>query len=281
MQLLTNIVVEYLKHNKRIVVPKLGAFIVKQGEGRVMFSELMRSDDGVLRSLLVAYGVNEIEACGMIDRLVFELRHAIANGETFTIEGLGTFSAGDNNTITFRQYREPRSVGGNVRPPFEHLDEAKRSLLRAQGKKSGVRAEQSQRSAQPKRRATQSKAVAEDNINLTKPESYLRGLKYENKKSKGRDEEYYSNDKRRSFDGRKLLVTIVASLILGVAVWLVWGYIFNGSSDKPKSGEVVVTYSDETTSIDTLPVRDSIPMVDMHEGVVDGDAEDGKVTKDQ
>ena len=281
MQLLTNIVVEYLKHNKRLVVPKLGAFIVKQGEGRVMFSELMRSDDGVLRSLLVAYGVNEIEACGMIDRLVFELRHTIASGETFTIEGLGTFSAGNNNTITFRQYREPRSVGGNVRPPFEHLDEAKRSLLRAQGIKSGARAEQSQRSAQPKRRATQSKAVAEDNINLTKPESYLRGLKYENKKSKGRDEEYYNSDKRRSFDGRKLLVTIVASLILGVAVWLVWGYIFNGSSDKSKSGEVVVTYSDETTSIDTLPARDSISMVDMPKGGVDGDAEDGKVTKDQ
>ena len=54
MELLTNIIVEYLKHNKRLVVPRLGAFIVKQSNGVIVFSELMRNDDGVLHSLLTA-----------------------------------------------------------------------------------------------------------------------------------------------------------------------------------------------------------------------------------
>ena len=76
MKLLTNIIGEYLKHNKRLVVPKLGTFIVKAQGGAILFSDLMRNDDGVLRSLLMAYGMKELEANGLIDRLVFEVRHA-------------------------------------------------------------------------------------------------------------------------------------------------------------------------------------------------------------
>ena len=49
MKLITNILIEYLKHNRRLVVPKLGAFIVKQPSGVIRFSELIRTDDGVLR----------------------------------------------------------------------------------------------------------------------------------------------------------------------------------------------------------------------------------------
>ena len=53
MKLITNILSEYLKHNKRLVVPKLGAFIVKQPSGVIRFTELIRNDDGILRSLLM------------------------------------------------------------------------------------------------------------------------------------------------------------------------------------------------------------------------------------
>ena len=66
MELLVNIIIEYLRHNKRLVVPKLGAFIVKQGGDNIVFSELMRTDDGVLRSLLMAYGMKELEASDRI-----------------------------------------------------------------------------------------------------------------------------------------------------------------------------------------------------------------------
>lgn len=260
MELLTNIIVEYLKHNKRLVVPKLGAFIVKQGEGRVMFSELMRGDDGVLRSLLVAYGISDIEASGLIDRLVFELRHAVSQGQSFTIEGLGSFTAGENNTITFKQYREPRSVGGSVRPPFEHLNEAKRSLRSRQGVATTNRVEQPKRTTQAKGSASKQRQVEEDSVNLTKPESYLRGLKYENKKSKGRDEEYYGGDKRKPIDIRKLLVLLGALLIFGVAGWLVLDTIFNSGGDSKTTSDTLVIEQNDTMVInDTVPKIDSIP----------------------
>ncbi len=133
MKLLTNIIGEYLKHNKRLVVPNLGTFIVKAQGGAILFSDLMRGDDGVLRSLLMAYGMKELEANGLIDRLVFEVRHATSRGESYTIEGLGDFTQGPNNTLTFRQKREKVVIGGNIKPPVETLVDEQRKIATASG----------------------------------------------------------------------------------------------------------------------------------------------------
>lgn len=46
-------------------MPQLGTFIVKVPEGGVVFSELLRRDDGILRGLLVQQGgMNDLEAAG-------------------------------------------------------------------------------------------------------------------------------------------------------------------------------------------------------------------------
>lgn len=233
MELVTNIIIEYLKHNKRIVVPKLGAFIVKRPEGRVIFSELMRGDDNTLRSLLVAYGMSEIEANGHIDRWVFEIRHAVGSGESFTIENFGLFYAGENNNILFKQKRESMTIGGNIRPPFEKLNEAKRQMRRER------RIEEEQvevRRSVAKQRNT--KREEEEIVNLTKPESYLRGLRYENKKSKGHDDDYYRNDSRIKLD-RRILAIIVGLFVVGVTVWLIWH--FTSGDDAPATENAVVT----------------------------------------
>lgn len=94
-------IAEYLRTHKRLVVPQLGAFIVKAPGGEVLFSELFKRDDGVLRGLLTAGGASQIEAAGAIDRLIFDLRHAVQNGGRYTIEGVGTFSAGANGALAF------------------------------------------------------------------------------------------------------------------------------------------------------------------------------------
>ena len=132
MKLITNILIEYLKHNRRLVVPKLGAFIVKQPDGTIIFSELMRNDDGVLRSLLVAYGCNELAANGIIDRFVFEVRHNISHGTSYAIPNLGEFVAGENNTIRFKHKREPKVFGGTIKPPVERFDDEKLKWQRIQ-----------------------------------------------------------------------------------------------------------------------------------------------------
>ncbi len=233
MELVANIIIEYLKHNKRIVVPKLGAFIVKRPEGRVIFSELMRGDDNTLRSLLVAYGMSEIEANGHIDRWVFEIRHAVGSGESFTIENFGLFYAGENNNILFKQKRESMTIGGNIRPPFEKLNEAKRQMRRVRR----IEDEQVEvRRSVAKQRNT--KRAEEEIVNLTKPESYLRGLRYENKKSKGHDDDYYRNDSRIKLD-RRMVVIIAALFVVGVTIWLIWH--FTSGDDAPATENAVVT----------------------------------------
>ena len=60
---------EYLKSNRRLVIPSFGAFVTKE-DGQIIFSELLKRDDGVLRGLLVANGMREIEAAGKIDRFI-------------------------------------------------------------------------------------------------------------------------------------------------------------------------------------------------------------------
>ena len=46
------LIAEFLRTHKRLVVPQLGAFIVKAPGGEILFSELFKRDDGVLRGLL-------------------------------------------------------------------------------------------------------------------------------------------------------------------------------------------------------------------------------------
>ncbi len=102
--MIVEIIYNYLQTNKRLVVPNLGAFIVKQsaeGERKVLFSNLVKSDDGVLRALLIEKGVNELEAAGVIDRFVFEVNHRLDNGGVCALEGFGALKRGANGSMSF------------------------------------------------------------------------------------------------------------------------------------------------------------------------------------
>lgn len=99
---LSKIIADYLESNKRLVLPQLGAFIVKEAEGRIIFSELLRRDDGVFRSLLMAQGMGEMEAAAAVDRFIFDIRHALQHGTPFILEGLGALLCGPDNTIVFK-----------------------------------------------------------------------------------------------------------------------------------------------------------------------------------
>lgn len=95
------IIKQYLAAHKRLVVPQLGAFIVKEPERSVVFSELLKRDDGVLRGLLRDGGTGDLEAAGEIDRFVFEVRHAVEHGQEYPLEGFGVMKPGPNGTIAF------------------------------------------------------------------------------------------------------------------------------------------------------------------------------------
>ena len=52
----------------------------------MLFSELIRRDDGVLRGLLLAEGMYELSVAGEIDRFVFEVRHAVKEEQRFYMD---------------------------------------------------------------------------------------------------------------------------------------------------------------------------------------------------
>ena len=103
--MIDSIIIKYLQDNRRLVIPKLGAFIVKDDCQTVIFSELLRSDDGVLRGLIKAHGVGDIEAAGVIDRFVFEVRHTLDRNMPYKIGNWGTLRRNETGRITFMSFR--------------------------------------------------------------------------------------------------------------------------------------------------------------------------------
>ena len=265
MKLLTNIIGEYLKHNKRLVVPKLGTFIVKAQGGAILFSDLMRNDDGVLRSLLMAYGMKELEANGLIDRLVFEVRHATSRGESYTIEGLGDFTQGPNNTLTFRQKREKVVIGGNIKPPVETLVDEQRKIERVRQRREAesapVQRKKQKELKEQKRESRRTAKVEEDDdiISMTKPDSYLRGLKYDQKKNKKRDEDFMIPETQRH-NGRNMLFMLIAAIIVGIAVWFVWQYLNSNYT-------LTINSNNEPTVAEAVELRDSTALVEPRDTV--------------
>ena len=255
MELITNILIEYLKHKKRIVVPKLGAFIVKQPSGIIRFTDLMRNDDGVLRSLLVAYGMSEIEAIGRIDRYVFEVRHAISQNGKFTIADFGVFRASENNTIIFTHNSEPKIIGGNVKPPIEVLDTEKLKLqILANAMAQPTQAQKPQKESKKRKAA---KDEEESRMTLSKPDSYLRGLNYDDRKKKHSDER---RDKRRPIRRRLSLLPLLILMLVAGGAYALWYWLNSRSAESSE----VPSISDERTIIiesDSLTMRDSLMIV--------------------
>lgn len=114
--MIVEIISKYLETNKRLVVPNLGAFIVKEAGCTVLFSNLIKGDDGVLRSLLISSGVSELEAAAAIDRFVFEVNFRLESRGECMLSGFGELRNGVNGTIafTFSPSVKGENLDGNI-----------------------------------------------------------------------------------------------------------------------------------------------------------------------
>ena len=99
--MIVELISKYLENNKRLVVPNLGAFIVKEAGRVVLFSNLIKGDDGVLRSLLVEAGVSEMETAAALDRFVFEVNFRLESTGECLLDGFGVLKSGVNGTVSF------------------------------------------------------------------------------------------------------------------------------------------------------------------------------------
>lgn len=83
------IIIEYLRNNKRLVVPDLGTFIRKDA-GEIVFVEFMKKDDGVLTALVQSKsGSSNDKAIADIKSYATNVKRAIASDGEYIINGLG------------------------------------------------------------------------------------------------------------------------------------------------------------------------------------------------
>lgn len=197
--MLIDTLIQYLKSNKRLVVPQLGTFIVKEPGRSVVFSELLKRDDGVLRGLLRAEGMGELEAAGEIDRFVFEIRHAVEHGAEFRLEGFGVMKPGPNATIAFAYEPQPEAEPAAEEEPAG----AKRSSLQPEKVAEAVKT-----------------AFAEPRVSTSakmNPDPSVRGLRY-GKPPKSTDAYRYVDRAPRRRADRFIWIAVIAAVLAVAAI---------------------------------------------------------------
>ena len=116
MSIIVEIIAEHLQSNRRLVVPAFGAFMVKES-GELVFSDLLRTDDGVLTSLLRSRGFNEMETAVTVDRFVFEVRHELEQYGYCRLGEVGTLRV-EPDTKVLRLYPPVKGQVEYVAKPF-------------------------------------------------------------------------------------------------------------------------------------------------------------------
>jgi len=112
--MISKIIHDYLKCDKRITIPGFGSFIRKEN-GQIAFVEILRGDDGVLSELVRRHGdYTEVEAAATIDRFIFEIKHALQTRGSIHIKGLGTMSLKQGGKIDFRSDAAPDNAAAEI-----------------------------------------------------------------------------------------------------------------------------------------------------------------------
>lgn len=269
--MIIKIISKYLESNKRLVVPNLGAFIVKDAEHKILFSNLMKGDDGVLRSLLIEHGVSELEAAGTIDRFVFEVNFRLERDGVCGLDKFGALKRGANGVISF--INNPAAQGEVLDGGLEeHLAERKEAEPAAPQKKESKPAEPTVVEDDEEdlviKVVPKSGVAVESNVqpqkdNLTvstqrRPASYVKGLQYGKggKIITGRE---YATSRKSSKSDIIMKIAIVAAVCAMLA--LVYGLYCDWKNAK---------YDSEASVIETIDANENFSA---EQGVVNPDLE--------
>lgn len=228
------VIKDYLSRNRRLVVPQLGAFIVKEPDGVVVFSELLKRDDGVLREeLMRGRGMSGLEAAGAIDRFVFEVRHALQHTDGYRLHGFGHLNLSPSGAILF-QYDPARVDEQAVAENSGFYDEETRdeTIEEIQAAPESI---------------LEPEPISQDAPNVSpsvklNPEPYVKGLQYGRPQKNTQGFSYVGAKPRRRVDLFVVIATIVALLATAA---IVYGYYRSSRLEKAERDQIVQPVSPE------------------------------------
>ncbi len=95
--------IELLETNNRVIVPDLGAFIIRQQEPQeLVFNDLLAFNDGMLTSHIKQHeGISMSKAQVKIEEFVDQIKKVLTQGDIYHLENLGYLKMDDSSKIEF------------------------------------------------------------------------------------------------------------------------------------------------------------------------------------
>jgi len=95
--------IRLLELNNRVIVPDLGAFIIRQQDPKeLVFNDLLAFDDGMLTDYIIQEDkLSKSEAQNRIRQFVEKIRKKINSGDVYQLENLGSLKIDSSSRIAF------------------------------------------------------------------------------------------------------------------------------------------------------------------------------------
>lgn len=108
--MIESILTDYLRDNRRVVIPGLGAFLRKEG-GELVFASFLNKDDGVLAALVGrTFGASLAEADQIIGQYVASVERALAGRGSYDLPGLGRLEREAGGTLRLDPNARPEEA---------------------------------------------------------------------------------------------------------------------------------------------------------------------------
>ncbi len=117
--MIETIITEYLKNNRRLILPELGAFLKKEN-GSIVFVPFLNRDDGVLNALVgQSYGTSQADSATIISQYAAAIRSSVSENGYYLIQSLGTLKKDGNGILyldsdDFSPVRKPAPAAGET-----------------------------------------------------------------------------------------------------------------------------------------------------------------------
>jgi hypothetical protein len=121
------IVDKYLKElalsNRRVIIPDLGAFLLKDNADNtksIIFSSFLKFNDGFLEEKIAEKSqLTKQEISSVINKFVNDIKHAIYNKQQYEINGFGYFISDEKGAVCFNPYKSSFDTSHKNEAPIE------------------------------------------------------------------------------------------------------------------------------------------------------------------